>query len=104
MYCIARMEEHACRYEIDSPIEQRLYDGNSHPGDSTDHECHCGHTWKNVHFQDGTRPQLTHMMRGGDWELGAKIWGTLPDGPVLQIWFGKRGIHIPFRWRPWRIV
>ena len=104
MYCVARMNEHACRYEIADPIEKRLYDGTEHPGDKTDHECHCGHTWENFHFQDGTRPQIIHMTREGDWQFGIDLWSTLSDGPIFQLYFGKRGIHLPLRWRPWRII
>ena len=99
MYCIARIDAHACCQTIDDPIAKRLYDTSSHPGDRSDHTCHCGFTWDNMNFADGTRPQITRMTREGDWQFGVSLWSTLSDGPVFQLFFGKRGLHLPLRRR-----
>ena len=101
MYCVARIDEHACCRQIEDPIGKSLYDGAKHPGDHSDHECHCGFAWQNTRYQDGTRPQYTHLMREGDWEFSIRLWSTLLDGAVFQLWGWKRGLHVPFRWLLW---
>lgn len=94
-YCTARCDEHACRLEW---LHAR---DHGHPGDGTDHECHCGETWINDQYQDATKPQFSGLVSPG-WWFGGGIYSNLELGPVFQVWFWRRGIHFPLRWRPWR--
>jgi hypothetical protein len=92
-YCTARQDVHSCHYE---------WDYGAHPGDATDHECHCEYGWVDQRYQKSQRPQLAYIVEEGAWNFSVALYNAIEIGPALNIWFGRRGIHLPFRWRPWK--
>lgn len=93
IYCTARSEFHACEHE---------WNYEAHPGDGTDHTCHCGETWVDHRFQRSQKPQLAHVVQSGSWSFSVGLGSCIELGPVFSLWFGHRGLHLPLRWRSWR--
>lgn len=92
VYCTARDEYHACRHP---------WDYAAHPGDGTDHDCHCDHSWIDRRYTSAHRPCIAYVVSSG-WKFSISLDSEPEVGPVFAIWFGHRGIHLPLRWRPWK--
>lgn len=91
-YCTAREGTHACLFR---------WDYDAHPGDGTDHACHCEYTWVDRRYKKSQRPCITHAIGDTVWYFGINLYRSLELGPVFSLWFGRRGFHVPLRWRPW---
>lgn len=91
VYCTAREEYHACKHP---------WDYDAHPGDGTDHECHCGKVWVDRRYTYAGRPQIAHAVSPG-WAFRI-VLGSDPElGPVFSLWIWNRGLHLPLRWFLW---
>jgi len=90
-YCTARQGVHICSHE---------WDYDAHPGDGTDHECHCERTWIDRIYKKSQRPCIASVVGETTWNFSLSLHNSLELGPVFNLWFGRRGIYIPLRWRP----
>jgi hypothetical protein len=92
IYCTSRQDVHACAIP---------WDYAAHPGDGTDHECDCGFGWIDRRYQKSQKPQLAYLIGEDSWSFSISLDREREVGPVFRLWFGRRGIHLPLRWRPW---